>query len=186
MNSGESEKNTDQLILNEEHFEQVLLPALRDCRRFLWLITADLKDVHVPGGRGRKFQSFLTLLDEKIRQGVEVRLMHAKAPGPRFTESLRKTIMGREYTPLWEQIHCPRIHSKIILVDGKWAYIGSANLTGAALGSRHPDKRNWETGIVTYNPEWLGKIMASFDEIYCGIACESCRHRDICPAPRDD
>ena len=72
-----------KLVLNHETYEVVLKDIVPHAQRFLWLVTADLKDLFVEGAKG-KFVPFLAVLAEKIRAGVEVRLVHAKEPGPRF------------------------------------------------------------------------------------------------------
>lgn len=58
---------------------------------------------------------------------------------------------------------CPRVHFKHIIVDGKIAYTGSANLTGAGLGIKGSHTRNFESGIVTTDPELVEQIMKQFD-----------------------
>ena len=58
---------------------------------------------------------------------VNVRLLHAKEPGPVFREEFDRypsLITGLE------RALCHRVHFKIFVFDGKEAYIGSANLTG--------------------------------------------------------
>ena len=51
---------------------------------FLWLATSDLKDLHVH--RGDRMIPFLGVLSELIANGVAVRLLHAKEPGPMFRQ----------------------------------------------------------------------------------------------------
>ena len=38
----------------------------------------------------------------------------------------------------------------MLVFDGKEAYIGSANLTGAGIGMKTDNKRNFEAGILTF------------------------------------
>ena len=51
-------------------------------------------------------------------------------------------------------------HFKEVLFDLKFAYIGSANLTGAGLGMKSGRNRNFEAGILTDDPELI-KAVAS-------------------------
>ena len=44
--------------------------------------TADIKDLYVEVGKQKK--PFLALIAGRIRRGMEVRLIHAKEPGPNF------------------------------------------------------------------------------------------------------
>ena len=114
-----------QYIADEAHFKEVLsrVPLVK---RSLWIGTADIKDLYV-GDR-----PFLGLLSDLISKGREVRLIHAKEPGPNFREDFdRYPVL---FTGL-ERVLCPRVHFKILVFDSKVAYFGSANLTGAGIGS---------------------------------------------------
>ena len=84
---------------------------------------------------------------------------------------------------LFERILCPRIHTKAVVIDGRAAFIGSTNLTGAGLGAKHPDKRNFEAGFVSNMPEHIKPLMAFIDSLYLGKPCASCRLQDVCPDP---
>jgi phosphatidylserine/phosphatidylglycerophosphate/cardiolipin synthase-like enzyme len=78
---------------------------------------------------------------------------------------------------------CPRVHIKAIIVDGTWLYIGSANLTGAGLGLKGDDKRNFEIGLVTEDFELLDRVQAMYEELWTGAPCDRCKLRDVCPDP---
>jgi phosphatidylserine/phosphatidylglycerophosphate/cardiolipin synthase-like enzyme len=69
------------------------------------------------------------------------------------------------------------------VIDGSFAYMGSANLTGAGLGMKGVNNRNFESGIVTTDSEMVDSIMDQFDEVWMGKFCKSCKLRDICPDP---
>jgi len=170
-----------RLVLNEEIYEEVVCRAMPRAERFLWIATADLKDMHVPMGR-RRFDSVLALWASLVRQGVEVRLIHAKEPGPRFRKDFDRfpELMASER---FERILCPRNHTKIILVDGSWAFVGSANLTGAGLGAKSPQRRNFEAGFVTDEPETVGRLLDFLDALYLGEFCRKCGRREVCPDP---
>jgi phosphatidylserine/phosphatidylglycerophosphate/cardiolipin synthase-like enzyme len=87
---------------------------------------------------------------------------------------------------LWDSMErqlCPRVHFKHIIIDGRFAYSGSANLTGAGLGIKSQDKRNFEAGFVTTDPAIVGAIMKQFDEVWRGKYCKSCGRKDFCQDP---
>ena len=67
-----------------------------------------------------------------IGKGVEIRLIHAKEPGQPFREDFDR--YPRLHRHL-ERVLCPRVHFKCIIIDGRQAYFGSANLTGAGMGA---------------------------------------------------
>ena len=135
-----------QLLLNEAIYRKVIVELLPQTRKFLWIVTADIKDLHVP--KGRRFAPLLEILSDLVGAGVSVRLMHAKEPGPRFREDFDK-YPNLVSSDLFERIPCPRIHTKAIVIDGQQAFVGSANLTGAGLGEKGRHKRNFEAGFLT-------------------------------------
>ena len=123
---------------------------------------------------------FLVLLAQLIRKGVEVRLIHAKEPGPAFREDFDK------YPVLYdrlERVLCPRVHFKMLVFDFKEVYIGSANLTGAGIGMKGEDKRNFEAGILTDEPTIVEQAMNQFDDVWIGKFCKKCKRRDFCHDP---
>jgi phosphatidylserine/phosphatidylglycerophosphate/cardiolipin synthase-like enzyme len=170
-----------RLVLNHETYKVVLREIVPSATKFLWLVTADLKDLHVEGGR-KKFVPFLEVIAGKIREGVDVRLVHAKEPGPRFRKDFDRFPELIE-SDLFNRILCPRMHMKCVIADGRIAYIGSANLTGAGLGAKSDHRRNLEAGIVTEDKEVIGELMEFLDSFYLGDNCVKCQRRDVCPDP---
>ena len=120
-----------ELITDTEIYERVILDRIPKARHFLWLGTSDLKDLHVD--KKGKMVPFLEILSDLIKKNVSIRLIHAKEPGPNFRKDFDRypnLITGME------RILCPRIHFKSVIVDGRFAYTGSANLTGAGMGAK--------------------------------------------------
>ena len=79
-----------------------------------------------------------------------------------------------------ERILCPRVHFKSVVVDGRFAYSGSANLTGAGMGAKSSHHRNFESGFVTTDPGTVRAIMEQFDRVWMGAECEACRRKRYC------
>lgn len=162
---------------NSSHYKEVL-SRVPNVKHSLWIGTADIKDLYIEIGNEKK--PFLALIAQLIKKGVEVRLIHAKEPGPNFREDFDK------YPILYdglERVLCPRVHFKIIVYDCRVAYIGSANLTGAGIGMKGDDKRNFEAGILTDDPMVVKDVMNQFDEVWMGKHCKSCKRRDFCADP---
>ena len=162
---------------NSSHYKEVL-SRVPNVKHSLWIGTADIKDLYIEIGNEKK--PFLALIAQLIRKGVEVRLIHAKEPGPNFREDFDK------YPILYdglERVLCPRVHFKIIVYDCRVAYIGSANLTGAGIGMKGDDKRNFEAGILTDDPMVVKDVMNQFDEVWMGKHCKKCKRRDFCADP---
>lgn len=164
-------------ISNSDHYKDVL-SRVQSVKSTLWIGTADIKDLYVEVGKEKK--PFLALVAQLIRRGVEVRLIHAKEPGQNFREDFdRYPIL---YDRL-ERVLCPRVHFKILVFDCKEVYVGSANLTGAGIGMKGDDKRNFEAGILTDDPEIVEQAMNQFDDVWIGKHCKTCLRRDFCPDP---
>ena len=164
-------------IFNIDHYKEVL-SRVQSVKHMLWIGTADIKDLYVEVGNEKK--PFLALIAQLIRRGVEVRLIHAKEPGANFREDFDR------YPVLYdclERVLCPRVHFKILVFDGKEAYIGSANLTGAGIGMKAETTRNFEAGILTDDPQIVEQAMNQFDDVWMGKHCKSCKRRDYCADP---
>src|SRR6185312_9151407 len=115
---------------------------------------------------------------------VQVRILHATLPSRPFREELAARA-DRLRPPLFEMRQCPRVHLKMIAIDGALLYLGSANFTGAGLGAKSDGRRNFELGIVT-DDEWLlDETQARFDRIWRGAECGACKLRSECPGPLD-
>lgn len=163
---------TTAYISNENHYQHVLLKAL-DAHRTLWIGTADLKDLYIK--TGNTSVPFLQALAERIEDGLEVRLIHAKEPGPRFREDFDRFPVLAERL---ERMLCPRVHFKMLIIDCASAYIGSANLTGAGLGMKSPHRRNFETGVFTDDPALVEQAVEQFDNLWIGTLCQTCGRTD--------
>ena len=68
-------------LSNREIYTSVVCGIVPQARERLWIATADIKDMYVDAG-GREMVPFLEVLDGMVKRGVEVRLIHAKDPGP--------------------------------------------------------------------------------------------------------
>ncbi|MBN1309221.1 MAG: phospholipase D family protein [Chitinispirillaceae bacterium] len=171
---------TLSFITDREIYEKVILEAVPQSSRFLWLATSDLKDLYVH--KGRRMAPFLEQLSELAAAGVSIRLLHAKEPGPAFRKDFDR------YPNLidgMERILCPRVHFKAVIVDGGFAYSGSANLTGAGMGAKSKTRRNFESGFITTDPRLIQQIMDQFDRIWMGEQCDACGRKAFCADYRD-
>lgn len=161
-------------ISNADHFKEVQ-SRVQSVKHMLWIGTADIKDMYVEVVKEKK--PFLALIAQLIRRGVEVRLVHAKEPGPNFREDFDKHPVL--YDRL-ERVLCPRVHFKILVFDGKEVYVGSTNLTGVGIGMKAETTRNFEAGILIDDQEIVEKAMNQFDEVWMGKQCKTCKRREYC------
>ena len=116
-------KNEEFLyISNESHYEQVI-ERIKTVKKTLWIGTADIKDLYVKEGRGTK--PLLEVLSDLAKNGVEIRLIHAKEPGPAFLQDFDK------YPALidgMERVLCPRVHFKIIVFNNGIIFLLETNI----------------------------------------------------------
>lgn len=164
-------------ISDAEHYSSVL-DLVAKAKETLWIGTADIKDLYVVQGKTEK--PFLGVLSDLIGKGVEVRLIHAKEPGPNFREDFdRYPRLAR----VLERVMCPRVHFKLIIIDQAICYVGSANLTGAGMGMKSATRRNFEAGILTDEPSIVDAAIEEFDKVWRGSECKKCQRRELCPDP---
>lgn len=145
-------------IADTDHYSKVIT-QIPKVKRLLWIATADLKDLYVEKKDGAVVP-LLQILNDLVKKGVEVRLIHAKEPGTAFREDFDK------YPALWggmERRLCPRVHMKIIVMDSNLVYVGSANLTGAGMGMKSAANRNFDAGFLTDGPGFIDAAMSHFD-----------------------
>jgi len=169
-----------EFIIDREIYEEVIRERVAKARRFLWMATADLKDLHVD--KSGRMVPFLEVLSDLVKKHVEVRLLHAKEPGPAFRRDFDRypnLITGME------RILCPRVHLKAVVVDGRFAYTGSANLTGAGMGAKSEHRRNFESGIITDDKRIVTRVMDQFDTIWTGTHCPKCGRKKFCADYKD-
>ena len=164
-----------EFITDTQIYEQVIRGRIPRAKKFVWLATADLKDLHVD--KGGRMVPFLEILSDLVAKGVRIRLLHAKEPGPAFRRDFDK------YPDLLEgleRIVCPRVHFKCVVVDGQFAYSGSGNLTGAGMGAKSSSRRNFESGIVTTDKMLIRQIADQFKAVWTGRYCKECQRKEYC------
>ena len=165
------------------------LSALSRAKHSLWISTANLKDVRMEapiGSVARAKKRYVSVADHfsgLVSSGVELRILLASPPSRPFRESLRKR-KSLAATQQWLR-QCPRVHLKLVVVDGTDLYLGSANFTGAGMGAKGDSRRNFELGITTTDHVLVDAAQRRFDRIWSGRECKGCRVRNLCPAPLD-
>jgi phosphatidylserine/phosphatidylglycerophosphate/cardiolipin synthase-like enzyme len=176
------------LVIDADHYEELVKGAALQAKVSIWIGTANLKTMLIEapiGSRARargRYISFFESLAERSRQGVDVRVLHASAP----SRPLRRELGDAPGTESGVRLRqCPRVHLKMIAIDGRLLYLGSANLTGAGLGAKAAGRRNFEMGFLTDDDAMLDAAQERFDRIWRGAECAGCKLRRECPAPLD-
>ena len=194
-----------ELIVNEDHFARVIRDGMARAKISLDIMTADFKAMLVPlGKKGARAQSVVQLFRRLAERGVELRILHAGTPsGPALVE-LKKALQPRRAGKRRKNIplvlhedgetrlanltirRCPRLHAKAVIIDARVMYLGSANLTGAGLGAKGPQKRNFEMGIWTESPPMIEAVSNQFNQLWEGHCCRTCARKDVCPVPLEE
>jgi phosphatidylserine/phosphatidylglycerophosphate/cardiolipin synthase-like enzyme len=178
-----------RLIRDRAHYVEVVMDAIARAKVSVWIATANVKGIRVEAPLGTRarargaYVSVLELLDGLAARGVELRLLHAGVPSRAFQADLRAA--RRLAAGALAMRRCPRVHLKMIAVDGALLYLGSANFTGAGLGAKGERRRNFEAGILTDDDVLLDEMQGVFDAIWSGKECKGCALRAVCPAPLD-
>lgn len=141
-------KDIISYIADDEHYTEVFR-RMTEVKHDLKIATANLKNfnVQVESEDGvvslRPCDFFLSL----VERGVHVQIvcmrpfgfyLYAKEKCPELLEH-----------PLFDLRYNTHNHMKIFFFDDEIAYIGSANITGAAIGSK---PRNYEAGVLLKGP----------------------------------
>jgi phosphatidylserine/phosphatidylglycerophosphate/cardiolipin synthase-like enzyme len=177
------------LVADRDHYEHVTL-ALGRAKTSVWISTANVKQLMIEapvGTRDRARGRYVPILDtlqSLVDRGVHVRLLHSTPPSRPFRAELAARA-SRLAPPRFEMRACPRVHLKMIAIDGALLYLGSANFTGAGLGAKGDGRRNFELGVLTDDEWMLDATQARFDAIWRGSECGACKLRRECPTPID-
>lgn len=178
-----------QLVRDRAHYDEVVMGAVAKARVSVWIATANVKGLRVQAPVGsrararRAYVSVLELFDGLAARGVELRMLHGGLPSRAFRADLAR--QPRLTAGGLAMRRCPRVHLKMIAVDGALLYLGSANFTGAGLGAKGDRRRNFEAGVLTDDDVLLDEMQGTFDRIWTGRECARCALREVCPAPID-
>lgn len=123
--------NTDvtYFSLGEDKYEDIL-KELENARKFIFL------EYYIID-KGKMWESVLEILERKVKEGVEVRVMYDgmctlyKLPYRYPRQLIRKGIKAQMFfpiVPLLSTHQNSRDHRKILVIDGKIAYNGGINL----------------------------------------------------------
>jgi excisionase family DNA binding protein len=136
-------------VADEEHYTQVF-KRMAEVKRSLKIATGNLKNfsVTVESDRGEEKLRICDFFLSLVERGVHVQVVCMKPFG--FYKYTKEKCPQLLENPLFELRFNEHNHMKIFVYDDECAYIGSANITSAAIGKRA--KRNYEAGILVCGP----------------------------------
>ena len=152
-------------VWDEEHYSKVFR-RMAEVKNSLKIATANLKNfnVTIESDDGidtlRLCDFFLSLVERDVH--VQVVCMkpfgfynYAKTNCPQLLEN-----------PLFELRYNEHNHMKLFVFDDECAYIGSANITSAAIGKRASGNRNHEAGMLVWGPNMIQAPLNHFDRVW--------------------
>jgi len=169
-----------ELLTGLDLHTKVIQGAVLGAETYVWIATANFKDMHIRMSRGR-YKPILEVFEEMAKRGVSFRVIHSDLPSKQVRETLER--LPRLIAGGMEMQICPRSHWKMIIVDGQKAYTGSANFTGAGLGVKSEQRRNLEIGIYSTQKTMVSQLQIWFDSFWMGKYCKNCGFKKQCPDP---
>lgn len=150
-------------------YEEVLLDLIAKARTSIKLATANIRNFRV-----KILEDSFPLSDYMkyfARKGMSIEILTTpNACKSSFVTELRET---RNV----EIRACARNHLKLVIVDARRAYVGSANLTSSGLGARPVSVRNFEIGFITESAPLITAVETIFDDIWSGALCDFCSYK---------
>lgn len=152
-------------VADEEHYTLVFR-KMTEVKRCLKIATANLKNFNVvvesddTSKTFRLCDFFLSL----VERGVHVQVvcmkpfgfyLYAKENCPQLLENSNFELRYNEHN-----------HMKIFIFDDECAYIGSANITSAAIGKRANGNRNHEAGILVSGVNMMKYPLQHFEKAW--------------------
>jgi phosphatidylserine/phosphatidylglycerophosphate/cardiolipin synthase-like enzyme len=167
---------------NTEIYEVVVLDMLQNARSSVRIATANVKDLQV--ARGKRYVSILKVLKDLCSKGVCVQILHSGIPSEPFMADFGLYGLGKEAN--FSMRRCLRVHFKCVVVDDSKLFFGSPNLTGAGMGAKAKNRRNFEIGVITTDASIKEKMNALFEEIWNGKMCGQCGRKKVCYVPLEE
>ena len=160
---------TFELMFDRELYHNVMVGGILQARELVLIATANLKEFAVElGGRAVRFSEAVASL---AGRGVSFYfLCHDGALKSMVYSRLQG--LGNVHFGM-----CGRQHMKLVIVDDRLAYVGSANMTGAGVGMRGEMRRNFEVGMMTEDPQVISQLRGAFERVWSGEQCSQCYYR---------
>ena len=120
-------------LLPDEAFFLVLMNTLKTASESVWLTTFVFKTTDSTHNRAGKV---INLLGTLVEQGVDVTLVLEYNPRNlslmESNQTSKRRLINRGARVIWDN-PSKTMHSKIVVIDNRWVFIGSHNMTHSAL-----------------------------------------------------
>ena len=154
-------------VADEEHYTQVF-KRMTEVKHSLKIATANLKNFSVTVENDgtnetlRLCDFFLSL----VERGVHVQVVCMKPFG--FYLYTKENCPQLLDNLLFELRYNEHNHMKVFIFDDERAYIGSANITSAAIGKRASGNRNHEAGMLVSGANMMKSPLQHFEKVWNG------------------
>ncbi len=155
-------------ISDSEHYS-IVFSKMTQVSKSLKITSCNLKNFTVHGidSNGKDVSvRFAEFLLDLCNRGVKVQIACMKPYW--FFAYMHENLPELENHPNFDLRQQNYMHMKVFIYDDEVAYIGSANLTGAALGLRANGKRNHEAGIFAKGNDIFKAALDHFNRVWTG------------------
>ena len=155
---------TKYLKIGEEFIDE-LVKELKKAKKFIFLEYFIIEE-------GEMLTRILDVLKEKVKQGVEVRVMYDDLGSimtisdnfPKYLESLGiKCQVFNPFVPIFSILHNNRDHRKIAVIDGKVGFTGGLNLADEYINVKKIHG-HWKDSGIKLKGEAVRSLTALFLE----------------------
>ncbi len=152
-------------VADEEHYTEVF-KRMTEVKRCLKIATANLKNfnVSVESDDGDETLRLCDFFLSLVERGVQVQVVCMKPFG--FYLYTKENCPQLLENPLFELRYNGHNHMKTFIFDDECAYIGSANITPAAIGRRASGSRNHEAGMLVWGPKMMQAPLRHFERVW--------------------
>ena len=152
-------------VADEEHYTEVF-KRMAEVKNCLKIATANLKNfnVFVESDGGDKTLHLCDFFLSLVERGVQVQVVCMKPFG--FYLYAKENCPQLLESPLFDLRYNGQNHMKLFTFDDECVYIGSANITSAAIGKRASGKRNHEAGMLLWGEDLIEAPLCHFDRVW--------------------
>ena len=159
--------NTIYRFIKDSEHEEIIREYLFNVKKSLYISTGDFKNVYFDG------EELASILNGIAKRGIKVVV---KCMNPWGHDRIKQD---------FELVVCSKNHMKLFVFDEKILYIGSANLTNAAIARSDSSRKdcNHEAGILTTDTDLIKQALQHFNHVATKADCKAC-NKKICKTYR--
>ena len=152
-------------VADEEHYTKVF-KQMAEVRHSLKIASANLKNfsVTVESDGGKETLRLCDFFLSLVERGIHVQVVCMKPFG--FYLNAKENCPQLLEHPLFELRCNEHNHMKVFIFDDECAYVGSANITDAAIGKRASGNRNHEAGMLLSGTDLIQAPLSHFDKVW--------------------